>query len=463
MVMARHFAAFCLILATALAANAASVTFSAPTGASNYIEGKNAGDTPIIYGAIAGPLSNCVNSLTTTTFCNNCNGDIACSERRIHGNLRLRIPFTVTTETAGYIHFGLVDGGNYQPIATNVTRSTNDQVSKGASGYVEVPWGVICDAYAAKLGASDPNCDNNINSINNNMFVAISPDNSISAEEASPINIRIFTPPHSGSYVENSEISCIDDPPRDGVCSFRAGPGDEKVYIDPIDVTGTYPTVDNVPIRALRLFYATAGNVTDINYTNPYIDMNIDSTGRPDPDNAKGLTNDIYHGFKIAIIDDAYNVALLTSDAQVALACPGGSTIDAAGDATCDYVTLPSNVIGLLSDDFNCFISTAAYGSSMAPKVRTFREFRNQFLLRTKWGKTFVQSYYAYGPYAARFVHDYPAFKPVARVLLWPLWAFAALALKYGLAAAVAAFSTFLFVLIFAAHRLKTSHRWRRA
>ncbi|WP_069471054.1 zinc ribbon domain-containing protein [Candidatus Marithrix sp. Canyon 246] len=45
-----------------------------------------------------------------------------------------------------------------------------------------------------------------------------------------------------------------------------------------------------------------------------------------------------------------------------------------------------------------CFIVTAVYNSPTAPKVMILREFRDQKLLTTSLGKSFVKFYYKYSP-----------------------------------------------------------------
>jgi hypothetical protein len=409
------------ILHSANFASAATVTFGTPSNASNYVS--DAASTPIIYGAIAGVQTDC-NTTASNSFCNNCLGPDACSERRVHENLILRIPFTVTAETANFIYFGIVDGGSFTELTGLYTKSDTGKVAKDTSQYIEIPWGSVMDAMGAGSTGVTPE--------DSNFFVAIAPDNSITTEEASQISIKAFAP---GGNVANDirDILCTDG--KDGVCSFVAGPGDEKVYIDPIEPSGSYPTVDNVPVKFLRVYYSNnpgADVRTDVTYASNYVDLDIDSGGAPDPNKVEGLVNGDYYGFKVAIVDEAYNVSLLTSAAQILLECPGGSTIDLAGDGTCVYVTKPSNVVGLLPEDINCFISTAAFGSSMASKVQDFRRFRNRVLLQNDAGAELVNMYYSFGPRAAKFIHDYPALKPFARAMLWPIWAYSMASLKFG-------------------------------
>src|SRR5262249_38207194 len=103
-----------------------------------------------------------------------------------------------------------------------------------------------------------------------------------------------------------------------------------------------------------------------------------------------------------------------------------------AADETCPYAVRPDEVIGMFTKDINCFVATAAYGSSMEPKLGVFRDFRKELLLRG-WGRQAVKGYYQIGPYAARFIADKPVLRTMARGALWPAYGLSWLAVRYGL------------------------------
>lgn len=68
-----------------------------------------------------------------------------------------------------------------------------------------------------------------------------------------------------------------------------------------------------------------------------------------------------------------------------------------------------------------CFIATAAYGSYLDDNVMVLRNFRDDFLLKTKTGKAVVDAYYRYSPPAAEFIAEKPVLKAAARVALTPV------------------------------------------
>lgn len=75
--------------------------------------------------------------------------------------------------------------------------------------------------------------------------------------------------------------------------------------------------------------------------------------------------------------------------------------------------------------DGPCFVATAAHGDAAAEPVRTLRAYRDQRLARSYPGRVFTKAYYRYGRYGARFLRTFPAFKPLVRVALRPLVAYA--------------------------------------
>ncbi|HYN74363.1 MAG TPA: M6 family metalloprotease domain-containing protein [Candidatus Methanoperedens sp.] len=92
-----------------------------------------------------------------------------------------------------------------------------------------------------------------------------------------------------------------------------------------------------------------------------------------------------------------------------------------ARTATATWKSVFPFIDGLFIDDFRCFIATAAYGSVMAPEVRTLRAFRDRVLLVLPFGDAFVGLYYRLSPPLARRISDRPALKFAARGLIVPV------------------------------------------
>ena len=74
-----------------------------------------------------------------------------------------------------------------------------------------------------------------------------------------------------------------------------------------------------------------------------------------------------------------------------------------------------------------CLIATAAYGSELAPQVQQLRELRDNSLLQTESGKSFMESfnkfYYSFSPAIADYERENPVFKEVVKLTLTPMLA----------------------------------------
>ncbi len=80
----------------------------------------------------------------------------------------------------------------------------------------------------------------------------------------------------------------------------------------------------------------------------------------------------------------------------------------------------PPTPHGLGGGDDICFIATAAFGDVDAPAVKLLRELRDRFLLKTSWGRSFVQLYYRYSPPVAVWLKGHPLCSRVVRLSLMP-------------------------------------------
>jgi hypothetical protein len=67
-----------------------------------------------------------------------------------------------------------------------------------------------------------------------------------------------------------------------------------------------------------------------------------------------------------------------------------------------------------------CFVSTAAYGSAMAPEVVTFRAFRDRYLSGHMAGRALVEFYYIASPPLARWIARSGPLRAAARFALAP-------------------------------------------
>jgi len=72
-----------------------------------------------------------------------------------------------------------------------------------------------------------------------------------------------------------------------------------------------------------------------------------------------------------------------------------------------------------------CLIATATFGSELAPQVQQLREIRDDSLLQTESGRSFMESfnqfYYSFSPGIADLERENPLFKEVVKLAITPL------------------------------------------
>jgi len=72
-----------------------------------------------------------------------------------------------------------------------------------------------------------------------------------------------------------------------------------------------------------------------------------------------------------------------------------------------------------------CLIATAAFGSEMAPQVQFLREIRDNTVLQTESGTSFMtgfnQFYYSFSPVVADYERENPVFKEAVKIAITPM------------------------------------------
>ncbi|MGQ0795779.1 MAG: CFI-box-CTERM domain-containing protein [Nitrosopumilaceae archaeon] len=72
-----------------------------------------------------------------------------------------------------------------------------------------------------------------------------------------------------------------------------------------------------------------------------------------------------------------------------------------------------------------CLIATATYGSELSPQVQTLREIRDQMLMKTDSGRSFMisfnQFYYSFSPTVADWERSNPVLKDLVKIIITPL------------------------------------------
>lgn len=91
----------------------------------------------------------------------------------------------------------------------------------------------------------------------------------------------------------------------------------------------------------------------------------------------------------------------------------------------------------------SCFIATAAFGTILHPYVRTLRQFRDQYMLKSAIGTEMVYTYYEVSPPIAEYIAGNPLLRGVVRCLLLPVIGLAWLMVELGPFVALLSLGTF--------------------
>jgi len=97
-----------------------------------------------------------------------------------------------------------------------------------------------------------------------------------------------------------------------------------------------------------------------------------------------------------------------------------GSPICGEGTIMKNGQCVPTSVLG-----GGCLIATATFGSELAPQVQMLREIRDNSLLQTQVGSSFMEAfnqfYYSFSPIIADYERENPIFKEVVKLTITPL------------------------------------------
>ena len=455
----------------------AAITINSVTGVSIPWLGTPpaTGSTPvatggvILYAGTAGTLPG--SGLDPNSTYNTCatpasgSGLFACNDARIHPALNLSIGYTssVTTGTT-LMTISPVNGGTTGSVPPGFVQApTSASVPTG----VTATWGAICTAMNnAGITTVDNNCmptGSPPTATTATLNIGTSIDGS-TFNGGDGLQITLVISGGIGQTIGTSDLSttttCANTSGSPaGLCQFEAFPGDGKIVMRYLAL-GTGVSTGGRAFQKVRLLWVEGDGKANnalfgtINSASLHQDLPFSGPGQDSltSDRVFGFTNDVTYTFKVAVIDDVGNVGYY-SDSDTALAA--GETI--SNDDDCSnavdfpapyacHVTTPDQVLGVLANEFNCFIATATYGSGMAPQVQLFREFRNEYLLPNYYGKQFVKAYYRNSPYYANMIAESPILRAISRSVLWP---FAGVAWLYVHLGPVVA-TTFLVFLIFA-------------
>ena len=104
------------------------------------------------------------------------------------------------------------------------------------------------------------------------------------------------------------------------------------------------------------------------------------------------------------------------------------SMSDTSSQPACGQGTVLKNGVCIVEEKKSgggCLIATATFGSEMAPQVQFLREIRDNTVLQTESGVSFMtgfnQFYYSFSPVIADYERENPVFKELVKLTITPL------------------------------------------
>ena len=403
-------------------------------------------DKLTVYGGIAGinqpitgdnssPVDTCAKATTLT----------ACNQSSVYAGLPFTVSFQVTKDVSNVHAKMFIDNGaTYDTLVDlpNQTATANDTTIT-----LTTDWAHICSS--SGLGA---NCAaSSTQFLSKSIKVGVDSDASNDVEDAErktiSLKIHIIAEGDSSNNLLNY---CSVSAAGSGMCNIAFAPGDKKAFIDSAIYAGNDATSGAVDWESIAIFpvQTVSGTTEQINTLANFKPSQASPIFKPFtaadgtiPDSAVssgGIENDKKYCFIYGTKNLAQNVyKFVLNPEAAATAC-----------------VTPSDVVGLLEDK-SCFISTAAFGSDMAPEVKTFRAFRNKFLLTNPIGKIFVRTYYKLSPPLADFIAHHETLRTLTRGMLYPILFYVVFALKYGMLMATALLMLIIMVSSFTVRYLK--------
>lgn len=389
------------------------------------------GVSPIIYGGMAGTgqLSACTSTTETCDGCALATSAMTCNRARVSANVVLRITFTSDAASG---RPGIVKTGSTVPVIPLDPGS----VTKGSPATIRVNWGTLCAIMTEPVATCETTNLTN-NSVELSIGIDSNGDGALgTGDDLTPLSVRVLNPDPGGSAA--GALNEIDDcaanaslpSPKPGFCGFLAYPGDKKIFVEePREGGPGFPAAITGNIDRLRFYYKTDNFSGFSPASTPYKEIPVETgTGGSEFTDTiiSGLENGVPTFFRFSSVDVAGNEMFFTSDASIVANCtsltPSAPFDGTSGGTLCPFAAVPDEVLGLLTEDLNCFIATAAFGSRVHPVVDRLREFRNRFLLPHKIGRNFINWYYLWSPGAARWLKSNETFRTVVRWALIPVW-----------------------------------------
>ncbi len=399
-------------------------------------------DRSTVFAGIAGdPVSGTTATSTADTCQSATSSTKACNQTSVHPTLQFKISFQTTKDiTNAPMLMNICEGATCTQLFSNtsVTATANSTVLTATTD-----WGTICGT----LGLST-SCVGTSVAASRTIRVGVDEDASGTVDDdelkAYTLKFHYIAPASSATQPYCSSIAA-----GAGMCNISFIPGDQKGFID----TAIYAGNDlgtTLSWDAIAVFpVESAGLGSDVSVLSGFrtsqadpVFKSFDPTNGTIPDSSVSsgaIENGRRYCFIYGTRNQAKNIYNFVTDAATATtAC-----------------IEPSDVVGLLEGKA-CFISTAAFGSDMAPEVQMFREFRNHYLLTNLPGRFFVKTYYQLSPPLAHLIAQHDWLRSLTRFTLYPFLLYAYLTVSLGFVFGTLAMILLAAAVILAVTKLKS-------
>lgn len=435
----------------------------------NFFAGSPTNNNNIqVYGGLSGECVDPKNGqVATCDTCATADYGVPCNTRQVFGTGLLQFTYQ-SDSTAGKPVVRCVDVNNQDSNPLNQENQAFDTAANNTL-VATVPWDQICACIFTDATNTVTTCDDTVvikpsagtaPVIGNRTFKI-----SVEGAETDTLNIEIFIEntmdfnEYNTSNFDESHSSSTDSA-IPGLAEFAIFPGDSKVFLlNPL----LRSTSSGFAIRKVHIYATedassgigsfanlTGSSIAELDVFNGTIDQDTIESGGV-------LVNDTTYVFAAAVESLAGNVGFYTENGDSTPptdhdVCPTG--VDGTLFSNRCHTATPSEVAGLFADETNCFIATAAMGSSFDPHVTILRQFRSQYLLKTTIGKKLVRWYYQTSPTYARWISEKPWRQKTARFLLLPAFTIGYAVVYWPLSLAL----LFLFLFVLRSRSYRQSH-----
>ena len=201
-----------------------------------------------------------------------------------------------------------------------------------------------------------------------------------------------------------------------GIAPFVDKSKDPQSYVDRYNNEPTYKKWFDENFPEYDSIYEAVG-LKEVKEIAPFVDPNQDPQYYVDRYNNEPTYSEWFDE-NFPEYDSIYEaVGLVKSEViepEIGICGPGTDLID----GKCEVINQPKEGGG-------CLIATAAYGSEMAPQVQFLREIRDNKVMSTESGASFMagfnQFYYSFSPVIADYERENPLFKEAVKIGLTPM------------------------------------------